>query len=389
VPGGNRSERSDWIFAGSSITRVKPGDGSRQAFRLLPEARIEKLETLTDQRLEVTADGIVQRFDTSDLSAGTADPTIPLLHETNIPRLVPFLYQQLQASYLEKLRADLTAIIDTVAIPIDSADPECIVQDSANPARCFGEITTGPVTQTCALEGAVTETRYASMRFEPGFGASTEMRHTHVFEACRLDIAGNSRLSNGTYRLSGEFETKDDQIAVRQGNRSFVSLTFTNLTLTYPDGGSIHTTGSQTDSITSKNFALIERNIAIETFKSTVAGSTVDVSNLNYDSERENHAEPNRRVSISGSMVFSSPATSDQQVSFRIDPPLANLYWQTDPVTLSGSVQIDAEDGSSVTITAMDNPAVPGDEQLHYQASTVGGAETTVKPFESLLIPFY
>jgi hypothetical protein len=50
-------------------------------------------------------------------------------------------------------------------------------------------------------------------------------------------------------------------------------------------------------------------------------------------------------------------------------------------------LQIDADDGSSVTMQAIMNPSIIGDEQLLYL--TNDATEATVRPLESLLIPFY
>ena len=120
----------------------------------------------------------------------------------------------------------------------------------------------------------------------------------------------------------------------------------------------------------------------------SVAGATRNVTDLEFHSVRENWSmEYNARVRISGGLRIASDSTGGHSVEMQIDPPLSADYDGPDAPMLAGSLQIDADDGSSVAVQAILNPSNSGDEQLHYLTNTA--TDATVKPFESLLIPFF
>ncbi len=204
-------------------------------------------------------------------------------------------------------------------------------------------------------------------------------------------VPSQTGLIEGEYELTGTLVIKDRDGDIRQGHRRTISADFTDLVLTDPGGSSTWTTSSLTDTVTGTSFGLVEKDVSIDIYKrqSLDVRQEVTVTGLVFHSEVENSSEPARRVSVFGNMLIISDTTTDKNMQMSIDPPLSNLYYETDPVTLAGSIQIDADDGSSVSIQAMENPDFPGDEQLQYNLIESGEMFSVTKPFESLLIPFF
>ena len=386
IEGGARTTLTDWRLVGSSITRVDAVSGKRTAWRVLPDVRIERLALANDDRIAVTVGGVQELYRRAELSEDALDPGTPPLDPSRVPVVLPYVFKQLQAERLSEFRDDVEELF-AIAVPEPVAldEPVCVYENPEVPSLCSGESQQGPFSWNCPLSGSVTLNQQATVSFISGTGRSTSEAYQYNFVDCELDVAAHESLADGRYRFTGTFETSLANQSIRQGSRELHRFAFIDAELAYPDGA-ISAAGEQRDSVTSTSFALIEKDVELTVFASTRPADAFAIENLSFHDESENLSK--QRVSLDGSLSLSSTATSNQSISLRIDPPLANLYWDTDPVTLSGVVRLETESGDGLTITALENPAFPGEEQLQFQYD--GDVEPAItRPFECLMIPCY
>ena len=386
IEGGARTTLTDWRLVGSSITRIDAVNGKRTAWRVLPDLRIERLALANDDRIAVTVDGMQEFYRRADLSEDALDPGTPPLDPSRVPVLLPYVFKQLQAERLSEFRDDVEELF-AIAVPEPVAldEPVCVYENPEVPNFCTGELQQGPFSWNCPLSGSVTLNYQATVSFVSGTGPSNSATNRYDFVDCELDVAAHESLADGRYRFTGTFETSLANQSIRQGSQELRRFEFIDAELVYPDGV-VSAAGEQRDSVTSTSFALIEKDVELTVFASTRPADAFAIENLSFHDESENPSK--QRVSLDGSLSLSSTATSNQSISLRIDPPLANLYWDTDPVTLSGVVRLETEAGDGLTITALENLAFPGEEQLQFEYD--GDSEPAISwPYECLMIPCY
>ncbi len=271
--------------------------------------------------------------------------------------------------------------------PVELVEPDCVYEYPETPNQCSGELQQGPFSWDCPVSGSVTLNQQATVSFVGGIGRSTSIAYQYGFHDCELDVAANDSLADGRYRFTGFFETNLANLSIPQGSQNLGFYAFVEAELTYPDG-LVRATGEGRDSGRGTSFGLIEKDVVLTDFESTRPSDTFAIKDLSFHDESENHSEPKQKVTLGGNLSLSSPATSNQIISLRIDPPLSNLYWGTDTATLSGVVRLETESGDGLTITALENPAFPDDEQLQFQYD--GDSEPAItRPFECLMIPCF
>lgn len=388
IEGGARTTPTDWQLVGSSITRVDAASGKRTAWRVLPESSIEYLALSTDDRIVVSTGGAQAHYRRDDLSDETLDPATMSLDPLHVPVVLPYVFKHLQAERLSKLRDDVKALFAIVIPePVELTEPVCVYENPDVPSRCSGELLQGPFSWNCPLSGSITLNQQATLSFISGTGRSTSEAHQYNVNNCELDVSAHESLNDGRYRFTGTFETSLVNQAIRQGQRELRRFAFIDTQLVYPDGA-INVAGEQRNTSTGTSFGLSEKDVELTTFTSTRAADVFVIENLILHEAFEYHSEPKQKVSLFGSMTLRSPVTSNQAISARIDPPLANLYWGTDPVTLSGVLRLETGSGDGLTITALENLVFPDEEQLQFQYDN-DMESTSGLPFECLMIPCY
>lgn len=378
----------DWTASGwDALMRIEPASGERLAYRRLAGSATSAPEILANGDVRLSIDESTRTFDAATLADRSTPDDGLVLRSDKVPLLMPRLYAWADGTRLDTFQVGVQAALsgsDDVESP---ADPPCLTTTGADTPGCTGEITSGPSIIECPLGGTATHTFYKATAYLEGKGVTLiDKLHSIQFEACRLSSVNNASLTNGEYMMSGLYQ-KDTS----SESPIDVVYSFEQLDLRQPDGnintitGSVHEfiyAGShfnQTRTFTISNAdsgdEVIDK-LSVVTFRASTHGGLTN--------------------SVRGTLTWRGPLSDGVSIDMTVDPTLYGHWPYSDPATgmldgsrieMSGALELTAADGSAVTITVEEDPAVNGSYQLLYDV--MGEGRVYNVPFESLLVPFF
>jgi hypothetical protein len=387
IAGGDPANVDDWRSDSAFIARIDIANGFNLSYREVTGGDIQTFVLTTDSEAQMSDGTNTRGFNSGNLASTESDNSPYPLNSNSAPALVPVLYTHFRGDFLDPVRKELESLVVQLAINPTPAETPCTIDEgNADGTPCEYDVTSNALLSNCFGTGTVTHTHHERTSFVPGTGRSTSSTTTLAFENCAVDITNSVDLISGAYLINGTWVTERTEEGIRQGNRVIDNSTFEELSVRSPQSAEpTLLTGVSSTVSTYTSEAQVTRTLTFPMYKNT----DLELTNLqSTHSTTSNRGVDIDYVSISGNMTFRGSITGNTVMEFLIDPALSNNYL-TNQIPFSGVVRITASPDNSVALLATENAVHPSSEEFEYQLTEDDVTRSNVRPFESLLIPYF
>jgi len=401
ITGADPALQDSWERSAGFVARVEAATGTVLAWHSFPAAQVTQLSIAENRGVMVSVVPNNDRpttylLDTETLASTDNVAADSILHEDNLPQLLPDVYKTITGQDIQDIEDQLLFVTDLVASDLYFGEDDFCTSNNMG-LGC--EFVYGPeiLTAACPISGTAT----ISMLGESSIHGPTRSHSTTaawVFDHCVIESIGAEsgipvHSINGSWRYT----------TLRYSNTSYEFVTTTSnlveLVL-------VNTQDSQT--LVSGEIQNIDGRISRSSnlyvyrdgFINSFINDEVTVSNTRFGYHIDRTQSNGEWVAIEFygteeiDATLSTQATANEPVRIRVPETFgttgihAGYHDIIDSNYIFGSMTLAAEDGSAFNFTALESPIGIGLEVFEYQSSGSNATVTGRIPSAGFYFPY-